>query len=94
MEKLSHKAHFQLHGLFLNPDGNFPNHHPNPMLEKNREYAKRELLGKNGDVAFIFDGDADRIILLDDTGEVITSGILSSVITHEISKKYINAGYV
>lgn len=94
MEKLSQKAKFKLHGLFLNPDGNFPNHHPNPMLEKNREYAKKELLEKNGDVAFIFDGDADRIILLDDTGEVITSGILSSVIAQEISKKYPNAGYV
>jgi phosphomannomutase len=36
------------------------------MLEKNREFAKNELLKNNADAAFIFDGDADRIILLDD----------------------------
>jgi phosphomannomutase len=30
--------------LFLEPDGNFPNHHPNPMLPENREFARKKIL--------------------------------------------------
>jgi phosphomannomutase/phosphoglucomutase len=80
--------------LFLEPDGNFPNHHPNPMHEKNREDARKTLLQNHSDIAFIFDGDADRVMILDDMGEVLTSGIISSVIVSAIAKKYPNAGYI
>ena len=52
--------------LFLTPDGNFPNHHPNPMLEKNREDAKRAIRETGASLAFIFDGDADRVVVLDE----------------------------
>lgn len=44
MEKLAAKLGFNLVPLYLTPDGNFPNHHPNPMLEKNRQDAKEELI--------------------------------------------------
>lgn len=94
MQKLSEKFGFTMVPLFLDPDGNFPNHHPNPMLEKNRQYAKNALLEHRAQVAFIFDGDADRIMLLDDMGEIVTSGIMSSVIAVELSKKYPKAGYI
>ncbi len=94
MQKLSEKFGFTMIPLFLEPDGNFPNHHPNPMLEKNRQDAKNALLEHQADVAFIFDGDADRIMLLDDVGGVVTSGIMSSVIVAELSEKYPNAGYI
>ena len=66
MSALAEKARFTLIPLFLEPDGNFPNHHPNPMHEKNREDARITLLEQGADVAFIFDGDADRVILLDE----------------------------
>ncbi len=94
MQKLSEKFGFTMIPLFLEPDGSFPNHHPNPMLEKNRQDAKNALLEHQADVAFIFDGDADRIMLLDDAGGVVTSGIMSSVIVAELSEKYPNAGYI
>lgn len=94
MEKLAKKAWFKLIPLFLEPNGEFPNHHPNPMLEKNRADAKKALFENNADLSFIFDGDADRIILLDDKWEVVVSGILSSIIALELSKKYPKAWYV
>jgi len=50
-------------GIFVEPDGNFPNHHPDPSDEKNLEDIKL-LLNREGDIAFAYDGDADRIAVL------------------------------
>ncbi|MDD5158361.1 phosphomannomutase/phosphoglucomutase [Sulfurimonas sp.] len=50
-------------GLFVNPDGTFPNHHPDPSDEHNLEDIKK-LLASDGDIAFAYDGDADRIAVL------------------------------
>jgi len=50
-------------GLYLEPDGTFPNHHPDPSEEKNLVDIKAAL-AKNGDIAFAYDGDADRIAVL------------------------------
>jgi phosphomannomutase/phosphoglucomutase len=55
----------QLHtkGIYVEPDGTFPNHHPDPSVEKNLADVKA-LLEKEGDIAFAYDGDADRIAVL------------------------------
>lgn len=94
MTRLATKAGFRMMPLFLDPDGNFPNHHPNPMHEKNREDARNALLVNKADIAFVFDGDADRVMILDDLGEVLTSGVISSVIANALAKKYPKSGYI
>lgn len=43
MTRLAERAGFKIIPLYLEPDGNFPNHHPNPMLEKNRADAKKHF---------------------------------------------------
>ncbi|MFT7880594.1 MAG: phosphomannomutase/phosphoglucomutase [Sulfurimonas sp.] len=50
-------------GLYCEPDGSFPNHHPDPSVEKNLGDVKKAL-EKEGDIAFAYDGDADRIAVL------------------------------
>ncbi len=50
-------------GLYVDPDGSFPNHHPDPSEEKNLADVKA-LLENEGDIAFAYDGDADRIAVL------------------------------
>ncbi|MDD5202072.1 MAG: phosphomannomutase/phosphoglucomutase [Sulfurimonas sp.] len=50
-------------GLYVDPDGTFPNHHPDPSDEHNLEDVKK-LLEAEGDIAFAYDGDADRIAVL------------------------------
>ncbi|AKF24372.1 phospho-sugar mutase [Sulfurovum lithotrophicum] len=50
-------------GLYCEPDGTFPNHHPDPSVEKNLADVKTAL-EKEGDIAFAYDGDADRIAVL------------------------------
>ncbi len=54
---------FNYTGLYLEPDGTFPNHHPDPSVEKNLIDVK-SALNKEGDIAFAYDGDADRIAVL------------------------------
>jgi phosphomannomutase/phosphoglucomutase len=50
-------------GIYTDPDGTFPNHHPDPSEEHNLEDIKK-LLASEGDIAFAYDGDADRIAVL------------------------------
>ncbi len=50
-------------GLYCDPDGTFPNHHPDPTIEKNLVDVKKEL-ANGAQIAFAFDGDADRIAVL------------------------------
>lgn len=50
-------------GIYVDPDGTFPNHHPDPSDEHNLEDIKK-LLEAEGDIAFAYDGDADRIAVL------------------------------
>ncbi|MBU1657436.1 phosphomannomutase/phosphoglucomutase [bacterium] len=58
-------SQLELHtkGLYVNPDGTFPNHHPDPSDEHNLEDVKK-VLAEEGDIAFAYDGDADRIAVL------------------------------
>ncbi len=50
-------------GLYVDPDGTFPNHHPDPSQEHNLQDVKK-LLADGNDIAFAYDGDADRIAVL------------------------------
>ncbi len=50
-------------GLFMRPDGTFPNHHPDPSVEANLVDVK-QALAQDGEIAFAYDGDADRIAVL------------------------------
>ena len=52
-------------------DGNFPNHHPDPSESKNLEDCQKLILKNNLDVGLAFDGDGDRLGVVDDRGRVI-----------------------
>lgn len=72
--------------LFCTPDGSFPNHHPDPTVEENLEDAKRAVLQHGADFAVAYDGDADRIGVVDDAGGVIWGDMLLAVYTREIMR--------
>ncbi len=57
--------------LFVKPDGTFPNHHPDPSVEKNLVDLKQSVLKNKCDLGVGFDGDADRIGVVDDLGRHI-----------------------
>lgn len=63
IEKIFKDLNLNAKGLYIEPDGTFPNHHPDPSDEHNLEDIKK-LLSSDGDIAFAYDGDADRIAVL------------------------------
>ncbi|HQS67191.1 MAG TPA: phosphomannomutase/phosphoglucomutase [Sulfuricurvum sp.] len=63
IEDIFNKLELNTKGIYTDPDGTFPNHHPDPSEEHNLEDIKK-LLEKEGDIAFAYDGDADRIAVL------------------------------
>ena len=58
--------------LFSEPDGNFPNHHPNPSVEKTLDTLKATVLSEKADVGIAYDGDSDRIGVIDNCGQFLT----------------------
>jgi phosphomannomutase/phosphoglucomutase len=57
--------------LFLEMDGRFPNHHPDPTVEENLEHLRRKVLEAKADVGIAYDGDADRVGAIDERGGVL-----------------------
>lgn len=70
--------------LFDEPDGHFPNHHPDPQKRENLKFLVERVKSEKADVGFAFDGDADRIGVVDDTGEVIFGDRLMTLYWKEI----------
>ncbi len=57
--------------LYCDPDGNFPNHHPDPTVIENLAELQRAVVAHGADVGFGFDGDADRIGVVTEDGAVV-----------------------
>jgi phosphomannomutase/phosphoglucomutase len=57
--------------LFIEMDGRFPNHHPDPTVEKNLEHLRKKVLEVGADVGISYDGDADRVGAVDEKGNVL-----------------------
>ncbi|HUF25863.1 MAG TPA: phosphomannomutase/phosphoglucomutase [Gemmatimonadaceae bacterium] len=58
-------------GLFCDSDGTFPNHHPDPTVVENLQDIVRAVRAENADAGIAFDGDADRLGVIDERGEII-----------------------
>lgn len=54
--------------IFGKPDGNFPNHLPDPYLDENLKEIKKQVKERKADLGFAFDGDGDRVTLIDNKG--------------------------
>lgn len=70
--------------LFFEPDGHFPNHHPDPTVPKNLSYLIDRVKKSGADLGIAFDGDSDRIGSCDDKGEVVYGDQLMIIYAREI----------
>jgi phosphomannomutase/phosphomannomutase/phosphoglucomutase len=70
--------------LFEKPDGTFPNHHPDPTVEKNLVDLKKAVLDQKAVVGIGFDGDCDRIGLVDHTGRMVYGDELMVIVSRSI----------
>ena len=73
--------------IFDEPDGTFPNHEPNPLEEKNVADLKKLVLEKGCDIGLIFDGDADRVMFVDEKGQFIQPDIMIAVLSGYFADK-------
>jgi len=80
------KFNIDLYELYCDIDGTFPNHHPDPTVDSNLTDLQKFVINNNCDVGIAFDGDADRIVAIDETGEIIRSDILMTVFLPMIIK--------
>ena len=62
--------------LFCESDGTFPNHHPDPTVDEYLEDLMREVKSGRAECGIAFDGDADRIGVVDENGQVVRGDIL------------------
>ncbi len=69
-----------------NPDGNFPGHDPNPLNPKNIVQLSELVRENNCDLGVIFDGDADRVMFVDENGEFISPDLMIAVLGHKLLK--------
>jgi phosphomannomutase/phosphoglucomutase len=72
--------------LFEEPDGTFPNHHPDPTVEENLAALKAEVAKRGARIGIGFDGDADRIGIIDHTGRFILGDEMMCIIAADILK--------
>lgn len=70
--------------LFEEPDGTFPNHHPDPTVEKNLKDLQKQVLKEGAVCGIGFDGDADRIGIVDHTGRMVYGDELMVIISRAI----------
>jgi phosphomannomutase len=72
---------------FFEPDGTFPNHEPNPLLPENREFIIGKVLEEKADLGIAFDGDADRCLFVDDTGEFVPGDFVTALLAESILER-------
>jgi phosphomannomutase len=73
---------------YWTPDGNFPDHEPNPLLPENRELIMRRVVEERADLGIAWDGDADRCFFIDDTGHFVDGDFLTALLAEVMLDKY------
>jgi phosphomannomutase len=79
---------FKLTTMFMDLDGHFPNHVPNPLIESNTADLKKKILEIGADVGLTFDGDADRVFLVDDKGRMVSGTVTTALLAKYILQKH------
>lgn len=68
-------------------DGSFPNHHPDPCVEKNLEQLKKKVLEENANIGLSFDGDGDRMGMVSNTAKFIPTDKYMIIVVRDIINK-------
>ena len=73
--------------MYWTPDGTFPDHEPNPLLEENRRLIIDAVREHGADLGIAWDGDADRCFFIDDTGEFVAGDFLTALLAEALLRK-------
>jgi phosphomannomutase len=69
------------------PDGEFPDHAPNPLVEENRRFIVDKVLSEGADLGIAWDGDADRCFFMDDRGTFVDGDFLTALLARRLLAK-------
>jgi phosphomannomutase len=78
---------FELSPLYFELDGSFPNHPANPIEEANLVDLQKLVLEQGCDVGIAFDGDADRVFLVDERAQLISGSVTTAMVAQTLLKK-------
>ncbi len=87
IEDLAESFSLNFEGLYMEVDGNFPNHPADPSNQDNLLDLKNKVLSQNFDFGVAFDGDADRSVFVDDKGNVISGSMMTCLISDWLFEK-------
>lgn len=93
-EEVFKKFNIDLEIICGENDGSFPYHHPDPSIEANLSLLKKKVLETNADIGISFDGDGDRIGLIDNLGKFIFIDKFMIVIIRDIINKVKNKTFL
>ncbi|HWI08451.1 MAG TPA: phosphomannomutase/phosphoglucomutase, partial [Solirubrobacteraceae bacterium] len=72
---------------YWEPDGEFPDHEPNPLLPENREFIMAKVVEEKADLGIAWDGDADRCFFIDDEGRFVDGDFLTALLAESLLRK-------
>ena len=90
-EKLLRKLGTEVVPLFCDLDPTFPNHHPDPSVPKNLEDLAKKVIEEKADIGIGYDGDGDRIGVVDEKGNMIFGDFYMLIIWRDIITRYPNS---
>jgi phosphomannomutase / phosphoglucomutase len=85
--RLYRRMGVRVEALFCDPDGRFPNHHPDPTVPKNLDHLIQKVAETGADLGIAFDGDADRIGVVEGDGKIIWGDRLMILFSRDLLKK-------
>ncbi|HET7869557.1 MAG TPA: phosphomannomutase/phosphoglucomutase [Actinomycetota bacterium] len=80
--------------LYPDLDGTFPNHPADPIQPENQQDLKRTVLEQRADIGLAFDGDADRVFLVDERAEGVSGSEVTALVAQAMLKRYPGAPIV
>ena len=79
---------------YWEPNGEFPDHEPNPLLEENRKFIIDKVRSEGADLGIAWDGDADRCFFIDESGSFVDGDFLTAMLARSILGKQSGADIV
>ena len=80
--------------IYEEMDGSFPNHEPNPLVQENVADLKKLVAETKADIGVIFDGDADRVMFVDENSRFISPDLMIAVLGHYFLEERGEKGYI
>jgi phosphomannomutase len=80
--------------MYFEPDGTFPNHPANPIEPENTEALRKAVVENGYDLGAAFDGDADRVFLIDENGQLVGGDMLTALVASRMLEQHPGAAVV